>query len=57
MKKVKTKSIEEVKEYSKRFWELINTIEDGEKYRTTIEKGEEILDQKKKNAEIVKNIF
>lgn len=51
--KVKTKTIDEVKTYSARFWKLIDTLEDGDKIKLQIEKGEELIEQRRAYALLV----
>jgi SWI/SNF-related matrix-associated actin-dependent regulator of chromatin subfamily A member 5 len=40
---VETKTVDEVKEYSKVFWAKVESMENGEKYIERIEKGEKDL--------------
>lgn len=56
-RKVKTKTLEEVEAYSKRFWILIDELEESEKIKSMIEKGEEVIEQKKQYAELVSTFF
>lgn len=49
-----TKTIEEVEQYAKVFFEQIDTLNDSEKIQKNIDKAEQILSFKQKAPEIIK---
>ena len=53
MEDIGTKKIEEIKKYSKFFWERINDVPDGPKIMRNIERKEKIEKQKENSAKLL----
>jgi hypothetical protein len=48
--------MEEIKEYSERFWSLIEDLEEHKRFISVIEKGESMLQQKEYHAKLVSSV-